>query len=262
MTQPAQPQTAPAPDAIVVPVATPQPQPPVTTTLTEEEVNRRIEAARQQEKDKLYERLEAEAAARKKLEEQMQAFNTDLTARQQAEEEARKAAEAAAEEKRLAELSFGEKLTETEQRFSSQVQTLQQQLAERDAILEKERQFNELVQYVNQQMQTEVGQSIIPELRDMVVGNTREEIDASISALAQRSATILQQVASVAQDARQGARGVGVTAPPVGPLDNNSGYETVTADDVRNMDMATYAQNRGRLLGAASQQQRDRGMFG
>lgn len=260
MTTPAQPTTA--PDQIVVPVATPQPAPTQTTTLTEDEVNRRIEAARQQEKDKLYETLKTEREARERIEQQMAAFNTDLTARQQAEEEARKAAEAAAEEKRLAELSFGEKLVETEQRFSTQVQTLQQQLAERDAILEKERQYNELVGYINQQMQTETGQSIIPELRDMVQGNTREEIDASISALAQRSASILQQVASVQQDARQGARGVGVTAPPVGPLDNNSGYETVTADDVRNMDMATYAQNRGRLLGAASQQQRDRGMFG
>jgi hypothetical protein len=257
MTAPEQPPAAPAPTIQVPAAPPPPPAAPEVQRFTIED----IERARQQEKDKLYERLEQEANARKKLEEQMAAFNTDLQSRQQAEEEARKAAEKAAEEKRLAELSFGEKLQETEQRFGTQLTELQQQLAARDAILERERQFNELMSYRAQLLQQH-SDDILPELHDLVAGNTREELDAAVSAMVTRSASILQQVAAATQTARQGARGVGVTAPPVGPMDNNSGYETVSAADIAAMDMQTYAQNRGRLLGAASQQQRDRGMFG
>ena len=181
------------------------------------------------------------------------------------EKEAREAAEAAAaaaEEKRLAELSFGQKLEEFQAQTQTQVQTLQRQLAERDAVLEKEHAFNELMTYRNEVLNSETGQSILPELRDLVAGNTREEIDASVSAMAQRSMSILEQVAQATGAARQTARGVGVTAPPVGPMDNNSDHQSVSADDIRNMDMAQYAQLRGRLLGAAASQQRDRGMFG
>jgi len=245
------------PTSIVIPTAPPVVAAPTVQMFTAEQV----EAARQQEKDKLYERIEAEATARRKLEDQMGAFTTDLTARQESQAAAELAAANASEEKRLAELSFGQKLEEYQQQTLSQVQTLQQQLAERDAILAKERQFNELMAYRGQLLEQH-GNDILPELRDLVAGNNEAELDSAVSAMVSRSASILQQVASATQSARQGARGVGVTAPPVGPMDNNSGYETVSADDIRGMDMTTYAQNRGRLLGAASQQQRDRGMFG
>lgn len=261
MTTPVQP-TAPQPTdpaSITLPPAPqppPQPAPNVQTFTAED-----IERARQQEKDKLYERIEEERAARERLEQQMQAFNTDLTQRQEAEQAAIKAAADAAEEKRLAELSFAEKLEEFQAQTQTQVQTLQQQLAERDALVEKERQFTELMQYRSQLLQQH-GNDILPELHDLVAGNTPAELDAAVSAMVQRSGSILQQVAAATSQARQGARGVGVTAPPVGPMDNNSGYETVSAADISAMDMTTYAQNRGRLLGAASQQQRDRGMFG
>lgn len=247
------------PTSIVLPPAPPPPAPPAphVQTFTADD----IERARQQEKDKLYERLEEERAARERLEQQMQAFNTDLTTRQQAEQEARAAADKAAEEKRLAELSFGEKLVETEQRFAERVQTLEQQLQQRDIILAKEREFTELMQFRAELLQ-EHGENILPELRDLVAGNTREELTAAVSAMVERTSSILGNVVAQTQAARQSARGVGVTAPPVGPMDNNSGYETVSAADIAAMDMSTYAQNRGRLLGAASQQQRDRGMFG
>jgi DNA repair exonuclease SbcCD ATPase subunit len=210
----------------------------------------------------LQERLDQEAAARAALEQRMAAFDTDLQTRQQNEQAAIQAATDAAEEKRQAELSFSQKLEEFQSANTQQVQSLQQQLAERDAVLERERQFTELMGHRNAVLQ-ERGDDIIPELRDLVQGNTREEIDASVSALIARSGSILQNVAQQAQAVRQNARGVGVTAPPVGPMDTNSGQQTFTADDIRNMDMTQYAQHRARLLGAASQtSQRDRGMFG
>lgn len=258
---------APPADTIRVPAAPPAPPAPApTSTFTAED----IERARQQEKEKLYPELQKLREQQEQQQQLLATFQAEREEREAAALAAQQAAEAAAEEKRLAELSYAEKLQEFQKQQEEKFQSLEQQLAARDAIIEKERQFTELMQYRSQALSNEdpngpgggQGPNILPELRDLVTGNTREEIDASVSALAQRSASILQQVASATQAARQGARGVGVTAPPVGPMDNNSGYETVTRDDIANMDMATYAQNRGRLLGAAAQQHRDRGMFG
>lgn len=252
MTHPTPPETITLP-----PAPPPAPAAPAVQMFTAEQV----EAARQQEKEKLYTRLEEETAARKNLETQMAAFSTDLTTRQEAEQAALKSAADAAEEKRRAELSFGEKLEEASKQFGSQVSSLQEQLAQRDAILERERQFNELMQYRAGLLQQQ-GNDILPELHDLVRGDTPEQLDAAVSAMVARTSSILQNVADATQQARQGARGVGVTAPPVGPMDNNSGQETVSAADIAAMDMKTYTANRARLLGAASQQQRDRGMFG
>lgn len=255
--------TAPDQPAVVIPAAPPAPPAaPVRVDLSDPAVIAAIEAARTQEKDKLYETIERERAERVKLQERMSAFDTDLATRTQAQEAAEKAAADAAEEKRVAELSFAERLAEFERNQGAKLDGLQQQLAQRDTLLAKERQFNELMEYRRGALDTEFGQQILPELRDLVTGNTAEEIDASVSALAQRSAAILDQVTQATQGARQSARGVGVTAPPVGPLDNNSGHETLSLQDLQAMDMTQYAQYRGRLLGGAASQPRDRGMFG
>lgn len=244
---------------VVLPPAPPAPAPaPTVQTFTADD----IERARQQEKDKLYETIEAEKAARLALEQRMEAFSTDLTARQQAQQQAEDAAAAALEEKRLNELSLNERMTEFQQQQDARVAGLEQQLHQSQAVIEQERRFTELMQYRSAALQSEVGQTILPELRDFVAGNTTEEIDSAVSALAAKSEAILVQMAQATGAARQSARGVGVTAPPVGPLDTNSDYQTVSADDIRGMDMQTYAQNRARLLGAAANQQRDRGMFG
>lgn len=258
------------------PLAPPPQQVPVPAELLNDPaVLAAIETARKQEKDKLYPELQSLRERQEQAAAQLAALTADREEREKREQEALEAAAAAAEEKRLAELSFSERLAETESRLVQQVGTLQQQLQQRDVILEKERQFNELMTYRNNALNNDrdpegpgrgMGPQIMPELRDFVTGNSVEEIEASISALAQRSASILQNVVAATGEAvgqaRQQARGVGVTAPPVGPMDNNSGHQTVTADEIRDMDMATYAANRGRLLGAASQSQRDKGMFG
>lgn len=261
MTHPAQPDTAPAPQASPTSVTIPVPPAPAPQVqqISPDEIAARVRAEVQAE---MSAQIEAERQAREAMEQRMAAFDTDLQTRTEQQRAAEQAAAQAAEEKRQAELSYAERAAEMEQRMTGQLTALQQQLAERDAVLERERQFNELMAYRSAQLQQH-GDDIIPELRDLVQGNTPEEIDASISALKERSGSILQNVAQQAQAVRQNARGVGVTAPPVGPMDNNSGHQTFSADDIRNMDMTQYAQHRARLLGAASQtSQRDRGMFG
>ena len=72
---------------------------------------------------------------------------------------------------------------------------------------------------------------------------------------------IVGNIQAAQQGQRMAQRGSSVTSPPVGPMEqNNEGYETLTADDIRGMDMATYAKRREQLLGAAAKN-RNQGLF-
>lgn len=251
------PVTPPAQQTITVPEPPAPPAPRVQTFTAED-----IEAARRQEKEKLYPELEALRQGQTATAAQLAEWAKERETQQVALAEAQRVAEAAAEERRQAELTAVQRLQEVQEQQNVTVQGLQEQLAQRDATLAREREYNDLMSYRDQALAGDVGQQIIPELRDMVAGNNQAEIDASISALAQRSNAILQQVATARQEQLTGSRGVGVTAPPVGPMDNNSGNKTFTAEEIRAMDMQTFAKYRSGLLGAGSQQHAARGMFG
>jgi len=43
---------------------------------------------------------------------------------------------------------------------------------------------------------------------------------------------------------------VSPTAPPVGPMETQTEYQTLTAEDIRNMPMEQYAKMRDRLMNA------------
>lgn len=251
-------------NTITIPAAPPAPvpappapngnQPPVQTFTQED-----IERARQQEKDKLYERIT-------KAEEQLKAFAKERDERLSAEETARKEAEAAAEAERQKNLTFEQKLAETQQTWEQKFVDMQGQLAQRDAIIERERQFQALQSFRARRLQEE-SENIMPEMHSWIVGNSEQEIEDALSRAKETTASILNQVAQATQNqqyaqqqARQQARGVGVTAPPVGPMENQSGQETYTAADIANMDMASYMKNRDRLLEAASRQFQGRGI--
>lgn len=235
------------------PIEPPTPPAPNGQSFTAED----IERVRREEKDKLYGRIET-------MDAQLKTFAKERDERIAAEETARKEAEAAADAERKKNLTFEQKLEEVQGAFNSQLTDLQGQLAQRDALLALERQFQELNKYRDRRLSEETD-NIMPEMHSWVAGNSEEEIEANISRAVETTNSILgqvaaaqQQQASAYQQARQQARGTGVTAPPVGPMENQSGQETLTADEIRNMDMATYMKNRGRLLEAASQQMRGR----
>lgn len=274
MSQPAvEPPVQPAPGTtLTVPPAPPAPPASVQRVdLNDPAVQAAIAAARAETEERLtgtINELQQQVGA---TAEQVEQWRQEREERERREQEAIAAAAAAEEEKRQAELSYAERLAELQQQQDARFQSMEEQLRQRDAVLEKERRFTELMQYRSAALENEnnpegpgrgLGPQILPHLRDFVTGNNEAEIDASVSALAERSTLILQEVAQAQGVQRQQARGVGVTAPPVGPLDNNSGYETVSAADIDAMDMNTYAANRSRLLGAASQSQQGRGMFG
>ena len=103
--------------------------------------------------------------------------------------------------------------------------------------------------------------TIVPQLIDLVNGNTKEEIEQSIETLKAKSSAIMQDVQQTVLSARQQMPGARVTAPASGPLDNDSEQQLSTPDSIRDMSMADYAKQRAKLLGNAASN-RGQGLFG
>lgn len=228
---------------------------PNSRMFTEDEVAQ----IRKQEKDKLYKKIEEESSRVKTLEEQLSLINAEREeARREAEERARQEQEAI-RQREEAELSakellmrreteFNEKLSQVEQEFTSRIQEIERQRQAQEALLEREREIQELESY-RQRRIAEEQEFIIPELRDLIAGNTAEDIENSIAVLRERSNAIIDSIQQATQQSR--LRGALPTAPPVGPLENQTEQQTLTADDIRNMPMDQYMKMRERLMAAA-----------
>ena len=209
--------------------------------------------ARAQEKAKLYpqiEKMAEELAAMKKAKE---------------EEDAKRAAkraerEAKSKQKEENELSFKELLAKKEQEFSSQLENERLEREKAIALLEKERQYQELQNYRQRRVEEE-RDTIVPELIDLIDGDSQDAVEQSIAILKEKSARISDSVKQAMSAAKQNMVGARITAPASGPLDNDSEQQLTTPDSVRDMSMADYAKNRAKLLGSASTN-RGQGLFG
>ena len=217
-----------------------------------------VQKIRQQEKDKLYKRLEDADTRVKTMEEQLSLLSQEREAAiKQAEERAKAEAEAL-RQREMEELSakdllakredeFNQRLNQVEEEWSKKFSELEQQRQAQEALLEKERYLQSLESYRQRRLHEEQ-ETIIPELRDLVSGNNEEEIENSISVLRDRSSAIIESIQQASQPTR--LRGAPVTAPPTGPLENQQEYQTMTAEDIRNMPMDQYVKMRERLLQA------------
>ena len=216
--------------------------------------------AREQEKAKLYpqmEKMKEELANLKKKAEEEAALRADKEAKRAAKEAERSAKQ---KEKEESELSFKELLAKKEQEFAAQLESERLEREKAFAILDKERQFNELVNYRSARLEQE-RDNIVPELIDLIQGNSQEEIEQSIATLKDKSASILQSAQAALQSVRQQQKGTSVTAPSSGPLDNDPSQQSFTPDSLRDMSMADYAKQRAKLLGNAASN-RGQGLFG
>lgn len=232
-------------------IPTPEPEPvqdetPVPT-FTQEDLNR----VRREEKDKLYPELD-------RMKAEMQVLLQEKEAREAAEKAAREAAEEAERKAREEEMSFKELLSAKEQEWSEQLRLERQERETAIAALEKEREFLQLQEYRSRRVE-ESRDSILPELIDLISGNSAEEIEASIRGLTERSERILASTQQAMQTARRDTSGARVTSPPAEPLDAYSGSQSFTPDQVRDMSMQEYEQYREQFLGKGSQ---STGMFG
>jgi hypothetical protein len=216
-----------------------------------------VAKARAQEKAKLYpqmEKMAAELAALKKAQEE----DAARKAAKAAEHEAAKADEAKRKDEE--ELSAKELLIKKEQEFLSQLETERLERERAFALLHKEQELNQLNNYRQSRTEQE-RDNIVPELIDLINGNTQDEIEDSISVLREKSQSILQSAQAAMQSAKQQMAGTRITAPASGPLDNDSENNSYTPDSIRDMSLADYAKQRAKLLGTAASN-RGQGLFG
>lgn len=221
-----------------------------------------VEGIRKQEKDKMYKRLEEADTRVKSMEEQMAIISAEReAARQEAEARAAKEAEIL-RERELQELSakelllrkedeFNQRINSVEQEWQARLSEIESQRQAQEALLDKERQMQALNHYRESRLQAEQ-EAIIPELIDLVAGNSEDEIEQSIALLRERSSAIIESIQQATQQSQGRLRGAPVTAPPVGPMETQTEYQQLSADDIRNMSMDQYAKMRDRLLNARS----------
>ncbi|UXX93996.1 hypothetical protein N7U49_21555 [Streptomyces sp. AD2-2] len=220
-----------------------------------------LERVRQEEKDKLYSRLnkvdersEALEAELKRLREEREARAAEETERLKAEEDA---AKAKSESEMSAKKLLEERSSEWEKRFAQ----IEKEREQERAALAKESEYNKLRAYIQERAGAERA-NIAPELVDLISGNTPEEIDTSIQMLKDKTSQIFQSVQTAQETARSQMRGVAATGyTGNGPTDGESGSRQLSAEDIKNMPMAEFAKYRSQLLGAAAKQSNNRGLF-
>jgi hypothetical protein len=225
-----------------------------------------LERVRQQEKEKLYGRLSKADERTAAVEVELKRLQDEAAGREAAAE-AEKVREAqAAEEqekaRREAEMTARELLEARSKEWESRFANLERERETERATLAKEAEFAHLAAYVQERLaQERDAKSIAPELADLVTGNSREEVDASIELMKTKTNAIFESIqqAQVAQRAQmRGTAPTGFTAQ--GPLDNESGSRQLTPDQIKNMPMHEYRKYRAQLLGAAGEAG-SRGLF-
>ena len=211
---------------------------------------------RAQEKSKLYpeiDSLKEEVAALKKEKE-------EKAARKAAKEAAEAADKDAKQKAKLEEdLDAKELIKLKEAEWQEQLERERSERERAFALLEQERNFAELSSYKQNRLEQE-RENIIPELLDLVGGNSPEEVDASLEGLKERSARILESAQSAMQNARKEMTGTRATLPPAGPLEMNTESRQFTAQDIASMSVNEYAKYRDKLLGDGARG-KSRGMF-
>lgn len=251
-TPPAPPDGLPIPGGIEPPTPPPSneppspPAPPAGKTYTQAELDAERERIRKEEKDKLYPQLST-------MEEDLKSLRAERDKETKAQEAARVKAEAEAKAKAEEEMSAKELLLQREQEWKAEMAALRSERERDQALLEAERRYAAVESYKTRRLGEEADE-IMPELRDLVSGNTEEEIEQSIATAKTKTDAILANIQAHQQQQRQQQRGASITAPPSGPLENEATYETISAAEIAAMDPATYAKNRDKLMAAASRQ--------
>lgn len=234
------PEAPPVANPPVIPVNPPVQQPPAAQYFTADQV----EAIRQQEKDKLYDRM-------KKTDDQLNAFKTTVDqltadkATRDAEVEAqRKAAEDAQKREAESKLTAEQLIQAREAEFKTQQEQFQKDMELKLATMSKEQEFLKLQSYIRTRVAEEIAaNTIIPDLVEFVGGNSEAEVDASITKVKEKTANIVKGATTLTGGAPQ-LPGVSPTGSPAGSLDNLTPPRGLSAEEISKMGMADYAKFR------------------
>jgi hypothetical protein len=249
---------------------------------TQEQVNERLEAVRQEEKDKLYGRIDSLTQQITDLTNQV----GGLTAEQQREKaaaeeerarleaEARRAEEEDLDAKALVERSrqeWEQNLNQVNQQWEQRFTEEQQRREAAEALAQREREFGELRDYTLSAVEANKD-NIAPQLLGWISGNSKEEVDAAIQRAIDTTNQIMEEVQQVVgqpqeqqpfvYDQQPQPPALPGTRATAGPANSDPAGQTqqLTADQIKNMTIDQYAALRGKIgIGGQSQ---SRGLFG
>lgn len=220
-----------------------------------------LEQARQQEKDKVYDRLKKQDDQLKAFTSELEGFRTkeaqretDLKAEQQ---KAADAARAAEQEK----LSATELITAKQKEWEEAQAQLRSDLESQQALLRKEQQFLALQSFTQRRMAEEIASdTIAEEFLDYITGDNEEEVEASITKAKEKSARIAASIGQGTGPSPLRPAGVSPTGfGPSGPLDNLTGTKEYSQTDLDNMGMSEYA--KFRVQTGIAKAGKDQGLF-
>lgn len=224
-----------------------------------------LEAARKQEKDKLYAQIEALQTEQRKASEALQAIqkakDDEVAAAQAKEAEKAEAARKKAEDEMSAKSLLEQKLAEAETTWQEKFARMEAERAQEKELLAKERSYQELVSYRNSALST-AGDEIAPQFHDFIQGETREQIDAGIARAKAATESMMQQIVEAQRQQVSQMRGVSTAGySTFGPMDTNQGARQLTAAEIQNMSLQDYAKIRSQTGAGRSDAGSNRGLF-
>jgi hypothetical protein len=210
-----------------------------------------VERMRQEERDRYQSQLQRADELQNELAELRRAEEE----RNKAEDKSRKDAERAEKKKQEEEMELRDLIAKKDAEWEAKLEEERQARQQALAVLEQERRHAGLQNYLSQQM-LEKGELIAPQLRKLVAGNSEQEIDLKISELIEISESLLGDTQQLLQRQNAQRPTVGVTAPPIGPVEMTPATRTYTPDDIKALTPEEYAAQRESLLRAASASRR------
>ena len=236
----------------MVPEPTQEPAPSPNGRLFSEE---EVAAIRKQEKDKLYskmESMESKLSSFQEAADEQKRLAEELAAKEAEERRQREEAEMSAKELLLKkEDEWNQRINTAEQEWAEKFAQLQEKAQAQEALLERERRFQELESYKSRLI-AENQDEIMPELLEFVRGESEQELEAAISTVKAQTSAIMESIQqSLPQQQRP--KGIPTTgSTPNGPLENATEQQSFSADDIAKMSMEQYAQYRDSLIQATS----------
>jgi hypothetical protein len=228
---------------------------------SEEEFNAALEAARKQEKDKLYPQINKNDERWTALNDEVKELRRASKAAEKIEADRLAAIDLANKKAAEAEMSAKEFAEKVRRENEERIEALRLETAQREALYKKELEFMQLQNHVQRRI-AEEQDSIAPELLDYITGNSVEEIEASIEKAKIKTAAILEGLRQATQARRAGMPGVAPAAGTngVGPMDT-PGDRQITKEDIEAMDMNDFGALR-KKLGMDRLQAGNTGIFG
>lgn len=205
-----------------------------------------IERARQQEKEKLYPRID-------EMGEQLKQLRAERESEQAERQRLADEAEAARKAKEEQEMDLRALMEKRDNEWKSQIEAITSRYDADREVFNKERQLQEAELYRRDRIAQEA-ENILPELRDFIQGATPEQIDQSIEAMKARTEQIVANFVAAEPPPVpfQQRMGAAPSVPPVGPMEQLPAYESLTPEDIKGMSMDTYKRYREQLLQATS----------